>query len=106
MVGITAHVACISPAVASVIIIDTHISVLPRNLLTEPILHRFTAFLIHSMAKRTTDSDDSPHRKRQKITKTSTPAKERYEIRSSRDLQLMLAFDQDIGPVVRQSKNH
>lgn len=58
------------------------------------------------MAKRIADSEDSPHRKRQKITNSSPPAKDQNEIRSSRDLQLLLAFDQDVGPAVRQSKNH
>ena len=58
------------------------------------------------MAKRTADYDDSPHAKRQKITQTSAPATEKHDIRSSRDLQLLLAFDQDVGPAVRQSKNH
>lgn len=56
------------------------------------------------MAKRTADSDgDSPHPKRQKTTKILPIATtERHEIRSSGDLQLLLAFDQDVGPVLRQ----
>ena len=59
------------------------------------------------MAKRTADSDDdSPHRKRRKITQTLPSATERHEIRSSRDLQLLLAFHHDVGPAVKQSKNH
>ena len=58
------------------------------------------------MAKRTAESDDSPYRKRLKTNKDSTPAPEKYEIRSSRDLQLLLAFDQDVGPGIRHSKNH
>ena len=58
------------------------------------------------MAKRTAESDDSPHPKRLKTKNSSPPATEKYEIRSSRDLRLLLAFDQDVGPVVRQSKNH
>ena len=65
----------------------------------------------HNMSKRTADSDDdkNPHPKRQKKTKITTvsaPATEKHEIRSPRDLQLLLAFDQDAGPVVRQSKIH
>lgn len=61
------------------------------------------------MAKRAADSEDGPHRKRPKITKVtknSAPRAELYEVRSSRDLQLLLAFDQDTGPVVRQSTYH
>lgn len=58
------------------------------------------------MAKRTAESDDSRYRKRQKITNSSPPATDNNEIRSSRDLQSLLAFDQDVGPAVRQSKNH
>ena len=64
-------------------------------------------FSYHNMARRTADSDDhSPHRKRQKTTQSLPNATERHEIRSSRDLQESLAFHQDAGPVLRQSKNH
>ena len=62
------------------------------------------------MAKRIAEPEDDSSRKRQKNTNTtkttSAPPTEKHEIRSSRDLQLLLAFDQDVGPVVRQSKNH
>lgn len=56
------------------------------------------------MAKRTTDSDDGPHRKRHKITKTlaTGTGTDTQEIHSSRDLRLLLAFDQDAGRVGRQ----
>ena len=66
----------------------------------------------YNMAKRSAGPDDSSHRKRPKITettgttKTGVPVKEQHEIRSSQDLQLLLAFDQDVGPAPRQSKNH
>lgn len=71
----------------------------------EPILPRVTSFN-YNMAKRTADPNDSTHRKRQKTTKILALATERHEILSPRDLQVLLAFDQDVGPVVRQSKNH
>jgi len=58
------------------------------------------------MAKRRSGSDDdSPHRKRQKITKQSLPQLEVIEIQTPKDLQLLLAFEQDAGPHVRQSKD-
>lgn len=58
--------------------------------------------------KRSADADGNVHSKRQKIetasTRTTVPETEMHQIRSSRDLHLLLAFDQDIGPVPRQSE--
>ena len=60
--------------------------------------------------KRSADADGNVHPKRQKIetasTRTTVAETEMHEIGSSRDLQLLLTFDQDIGPVPRQSKIH
>lgn len=60
------------------------------------------------MAKHKADSDEeSPHRKRQKITKdlesheTVTPT----ELHSAKDLQSLLAFQQNAGPLVKQSRS-
>lgn len=58
------------------------------------------------MAKRKSGSDDeSPHSKRQKLTRQSVAQQEPVNIQSSEDLQLLLAFQQDAGPHVKQSKN-
>ena len=63
------------------------------------------------MSKRPVGSDDSLQPKRRKTTTTSSenpttePKSERHQILSSRDLHSLLAFDQDVGPVPRQSKN-
>ena len=63
------------------------------------------------MTKRPAGShDDSLHPKRQKTTtsskkSTTKPGSERHQILSSRDLHSLLAFDQDVGPVPRQSKD-
>ena len=62
------------------------------------------------MTKRPPESDHSLRPKRRKTPtnlKTATESgAEEHEIRSSRDLQTLLAFDQDHGPVPRQSKDH
>ena len=57
-----------------------------------------------SMAKRKDDSDDeSPHRKRQKITKDLALKAEIQTVQTSKDLSLLLSFEQDAGPRTRQS---
>ena len=64
------------------------------------------------MTKRPAGSDDSIHPKRRKTTTSSKKSTtepgserpERHQILSSRDLHLLLAFDQDVGSVPRQSK--
>lgn len=60
--------------------------------------------------KRSADADGNVHPKKQKIetasTRSTVPEREWQAICSSRDLQSLLAFDQDIGPVPRQSKIH
>ena len=57
-----------------------------------------------SMAKRKDDSDnESPHRKRQKITKDIASKAEIQPLRTSKDLSLLLSFEQDTGPQARQS---
>lgn len=61
------------------------------------------------MTKRPAGSDDGLRPKRPKTTTSPTnPATEtgpdRHPVLSSRDLHLLLAFDQDLGPVPRQSK--
>ena len=71
----------------------------------QPILDRVSSSN-DSMVKRTTDPDDGPPQKRHKITRTLATATDTQEIQSSRDLRLLLAFEQDVGPMVRQSKNH
>ena len=56
------------------------------------------------MAKRKDDSDDeSPHRKRQKITKDLASKAEIQTVQTSKDLSLLLSFEQDAGPRTRQS---
>lgn len=60
---------------------------------------------LEDMAKCKTDSEDeSPQRKRQKMTTGRVPEKETQVIQSAEDLRSLLAFQQDAGPVVRQSK--
>lgn len=61
-----------------------------------------------SMAKRTSDSDDeSPHTKRQKLTGESvTEAVKPVRIQTSNDLHLLLVFEQDAGPDIKNSKIH
>ena len=57
-----------------------------------------------SMAKRKDDSDnESPHRKRQKITKDLASKAEIQPVQTSKDLGLLLSFEQDTGPQARQS---
>ena len=57
-----------------------------------------------SMAKRKDDSDnESPHRKRQKLTKDLASKVEIQSIQTSKDLSLLLSFEQDTGPRTRQS---
>lgn len=57
------------------------------------------------MAKRKSGSDEeSPHRKRQKITENSLAVEDTVKIQSVQDLQLLLTFEQDAGSRVRQSK--
>ena len=56
------------------------------------------------MAKRKDDSDnESPHRKRQKITKDLASKAEIQPVQTSKDLSLLLSFEQDTGPQARQS---
>lgn len=58
------------------------------------------------MAKRKSDSDDdSPHKKRQRITKDLASEQDSVKIQTFRDLQQLLTFEQDAGPHVRQSKS-
>ncbi|KAK3174498.1 hypothetical protein OEA41_001744 [Lepraria neglecta] len=55
------------------------------------------------MAKRTGDSDEeSPHKKRRKLTKDLEVKQPIQPIQTSKDLGLLLAFDQDAGPRARQ----
>ena len=57
-----------------------------------------------SMAKRKDDSDnESPHRKRQKITKDLASKAEIQPVQTSKDLSLLLSFERDTGPQARQS---
>ena len=57
-----------------------------------------------SMAKRKDDFDnESPHRKRQKITKDLASKAEIQPVQTSKDLSLLLSFEQDTGPQARQS---
>ena len=57
-----------------------------------------------SMAKRKDDSDnESPHRKRQKITKDLVSKVKIQSVQTSKDLSLLLSFEQDTGPRTRQS---
>ena len=59
------------------------------------------------MAKRTGDSDEeSPHKKRRKLTKALEAKQPIQPIQTSKDLGLLLAFDQDAGPRARQSETH
>ena len=56
------------------------------------------------MAKRKDDSDNEiPHRKRQKITKDLALKGELQPVQTSKDLSLLLSFEQDAGPRTRQS---
>lgn len=56
------------------------------------------------MAKRSRDSDDgSPHSKRQRITADGVVKVVPTKIQSLKDLQQLLAFEQDAGPQVKQS---
>lgn len=56
------------------------------------------------MAKRKDDSDnESPHRKRQKITIDLASKAETQLVQTSKDLSLLLSFEQDTGPQKRQS---
>ena len=74
------------------------------------------------MTKRPAGSDDSLHPKRPKTTNSSSssssssnssssknpttePGSERHQILSPQDLHSLLAFDQNVGPVPRQSKD-
>ena len=58
------------------------------------------------MAKRKLDLDeDSPHRKRQKITNNALPREKPVKVESVQDLQALLAFDHDAGPQTRQSES-
>lgn len=57
------------------------------------------------MGKRKVDLDEeSPHRKRKRLTKEQAPKPEVPNIESSKDLQLLLRFEQDAGPQTRQSE--
>ncbi len=56
------------------------------------------------MAKRKDDSDDeSPHRKRQKLTKDLASEAEVQTVQTSNDLSFLLSFEQDAGPRTKQS---
>lgn len=59
-----------------------------------------------AMVKQTPDSDDdSPHRKRQKLTTESVVEAEKpVRIQTSNDLHALLIFEQDTGPHVKQSE--
>ena len=58
------------------------------------------------MAKRKAGSDqDSPHSKRQKRNNDLGSKSPVEDIKSPNDLRLLLAFEQDSGPHVRQSRN-
>lgn len=53
----------------------------------------------------TIESDDeSPHRKRRRLTKDLASKPELPSIHSCKDLQSLLTFEQDAGPQTRQSK--
>lgn len=58
------------------------------------------------MAKRTADSaDESPYRKRQKLTVSRAANLEKREIKTVQDLKSCLSFNQDDGPEISgQSK--
>ena len=73
-----------------------------RKLQGRPSVH----FLLDSMAKRQAERDTSPYSKRQKLSGTSTDTLTNptsAEIRSWRDLQLLLAFGQDGRSQLRQN---
>ena len=56
------------------------------------------------MLKRKDDEDnESPHRKRQKLTKDLALEAEIQTVQTSKDLSLLLSFEQDAGPRTKQS---
>ena len=64
---------------------------------------------ILSMIKRDAERDVSPYSKRQKLSKNGPKSKDTQkvtDIRSWRDLQHVLAFNQDLGPQLRQNVQH
>lgn len=57
------------------------------------------------MAKRKPRTEgESPHRKRQRIARDLERKDEPVRIQTVKDLRQLLAFEQDAGPQVRQSK--
>ena len=56
------------------------------------------------MVKRKDDEDnESPYRKRQKLTNALASEAEIQTVQTSKDLSLLLSFEQDAGPRTRQS---
>lgn len=53
--------------------------------------------------RRERSEDECPHSKRQKTKDGSASFGKADEIQSPHDLQVLLAFEQDAGPQVRQS---
>ena len=65
----------------------------------------FSVITFVRMAKHKEDPDEeSPHKKRRKLTKGLKAKQEPVSIQTSKDLQSLLAFDQNVGPRARQSK--